>query len=504
MWTPGPEILTVAEMTEVDRLAVASGIPTLMLMENAGRKVANEIAKRWPPCATMVLCGPGNNGGDGYVVARHLAARGCEVEVVTFGNHAALKEDAAAMAKLWTGPKRAFNAKEPVHADLVVDAIYGAGLNRGLDNDLAQLFEDIEMADVPVVAIDVPSGVCGDRGDFIDGAQPWTAALTVTFFRKKPAHVLYPARQYCGEILCVDIGIPDGMLNALSTVAALPHRSCVENASPRLSPQRNPAGHKYNRGHCVVVSGPASATGAARLAARGALRAGAGLVTVAGDAPAVPVLSASLTSIMVREAATPAALTALLEDARYNAIVIGPGNGVGQATRERVAVTTAALASTVLDADALTSFADDPDRLIKLLTPRCVLTPHAGEFERIFPGLLRQVPNKIEAARIAAERAGAVVVLKGADTVIADPAGLTVVNTNAPASLATAGSGDVLAGIVGGLLAQGLKPFEAARTGVFLHGLCGRIAGPGLIAEDLADCLPKAVEMAQKPGVLAL
>ncbi|MFM9864048.1 MAG: NAD(P)H-hydrate dehydratase, partial [Micropepsaceae bacterium] len=338
----------------------------------------------------------------------------------------------------------------------------------------------------------------------IDGGQPWTAALTVTFFRKKPAHVLYPSRKNCGEIVCVDIGISDGMLNALTDVATQRRSACLENLEPPPIKPLAPATHKYQRGHCVVVSGPSSATGAARLAARSALRVGAGLVTVAGEAAAIPVLSAALTSIMVREAGTPAALHTLLEDKRYNAVVIGPGNGIGQATRDRVAVALSSLASVVLDADALTSFSEAPEALIKQLTPRAVLTPHEGEFDRIFPNLLKQSPNKIEAARIAAQRAGAVVVLKGADTVIANPDGTTVVNTNAPPDLATAGSGDVLAGIIGGLLAQGMPPFDAARTGAYLHGLCGRIAGPGLIAEDLPELLPKAVEMAQKPGVSGL
>lgn len=503
MWTPGPEILTVAEMTEVDRLAAASGIPTSTLMENAGRTVANEIAKRWSPRETMVLCGPGNNGGDGYVVARHLAARGYKVEVVTFGDHTQLKPDAAEMAKLWRGPRRRFSAKEPIHADLVVDAIFGAGLSRGLDQDLVQLFEDIEMADVPIVAVDVPSGIHGDRATFIDGTQPWTAALTVTFFRKKPAHVLYPARKHCGEVLCVDIGIPDGILHAQAETGGR-GATCVENAAPPRLQAPGPATHKYDRGLCLVVSGPAHATGAARLAAIAALRTGAGLVTVAADTAALPVLGAALTAVMVREAATPQALHDLLQDKRCSAVVIGPGNGVGRATRDRVAAALSSFAGVVLDADALTSFSEDTETLIKQLTPRCVLTPHEGEFERIFPGVLKKSLNKIEAARTAAKRAGTVVLLKGADTVIADAAGRAVVNTNAPSDLATAGSGDVLAGIVGGLLAQGMNPFDAARTGVYLHGLCGRIAGAGLIAEDLADCLPEAVEMAQKPGLLAL
>lgn len=504
MWTPGPEILTVDEMTEVDRLAAASGIPTLTLMENAGRMVANEIAKRWPPCKTMVLCGPGNNGGDGYVVARHLRARGYAVEVVAIGDHTALKADAAAMAKEWRGPTRPFDPRKPVHSELVVDAVFGAGLSRGLEAELSQLFEDIEMADVPIVAVDIPSGIHGDRATFIDESQPWTASLTVTFFRKKLAHVLYPARRHCGEVTCVDIGIPDGLLTALSEIATHRRPRCNENIAPPLAPKRDPAAHKYNRGHCIVVSGPASATGAARLAARAALRSGAGLVTVVGEDAAIPTLSAALTAIMVREASTPAALHTLLEDKRYNAVVIGPGNGVGKATRDRVAAALSSLASVVLDADALTSFADAPENLIKLLTPRSLVTPHEGEFERIFPGLLKASPNKVEATRVAAQRAGVVVLLKGADTVIADPNGTAVVNTNAPADLATAGSGDVLAGIIGGLLAQGLTTFDAARTGAFLHGLCGRIAGPGLIAEDLPDLLPRAVEMAQKPEVSTL
>ena len=507
MWTPGPEILTVAEMGEADRLTAASGVPTLTLMENAGRQVANEIAKRWSVRRTTVLCGPGNNGGDGYVVARHLEARGYPVEVVKVGDHAALKGDAAAMAKLWTGPSRAFNPKDAIHGELFVDAIFGAGLSRRLAPELSQLFEDIGMADVPIVAVDVPSGVHGDRARFLDDGQPWQAALTVTFFRKKPAHVLYPARGYCGEIVCADIGIPDGMLHALvdpgmGGVRAAP--MLVENVDPPRPMRLHAMAHKYTRGHCLVVSGPAHATGAARLAARAALRVGAGLVTVAGDLAAVSTLSASLTAVMVREAGTAAALQALLQDKRLNAVVVGPGSGIGKGTQEKVAAVLASGAFVVLDADALSSFADRPEGLFKLLNGRCVLTPHDGEFERLFPGLLAKSENKVEAARSAAARSGAVVLLKGADTVIASPDGTATVNTNAPADLATAGSGDVLAGIIAGLLAQGMMPFYAARLGPYLHGACGRIAGPGLIAEDLADLLPRVLEFEQKSAFAGL
>jgi ADP-dependent NAD(P)H-hydrate dehydratase / NAD(P)H-hydrate epimerase len=497
MWTPGPEILTCAELNEIDRLTAASGVPVLTLMENAGRQVANEIVKRWSPCRTTVLCGPGNNGGDGYVVARHLQARGWPVELVIIGDHKALKADAAAMAKRWNGPTRAFDPKEPVHGDLFVDAIFGAGLSRGLAPELGQLFEDIDVSDAPVVAVDVPSGIGGDQARFLDKSHPWTAALTVTFFRKKPAHVLYPAKAACGEIVCVDIGIPAGMLQALASeqnIASGPHLVCTENLKPPLPGPLESDTHKYRRGHCVVVSGPASATGAARLAARAALRVGAGLVTVVGGLDAVEILSASLTAIMVRKADTPGDLQTMLQDKRLNAVVVGPGNGIGKPTQDRVAAALSSDASVVLDADALTSFAGEADTLFAQLNERCVLTPHQGEFERLFPGLLAQSVNRIEAARSAAKRSGAVVLLKGPDTVVANPHGDATVNTNAPPDLATAGAGDVLAGMIAGLMAQGAKPYDAARTGAFLHGMCGRIAGPGLIAEDLADLLPQVLQ----------
>lgn len=499
MWSPGPEILTVAEMSEVDRLTVASGVPSLTLMENAGRQVANEIAKRWSNRRTTVLCGPGNNGGDGYVVARHLQARGWPVEIIVFTDPASLKDDAAEMVKQWRGPTRRFDPKEPVHGELFVDAAFGAGLTRALVPDLSQLFEDIGMADVPVVAVDVPSGLSGDEGRFLGDTQPWNATLTVTFFRKKPAHVLYPGRGACGEVVLVDIGIPDGMIHALNEheqrEAGRQRPECVENNDPPPPPPLDPTTHKYQRGHCLVVSGSAAATGAARLAARAALRVGAGLVTVAGPRDALPELGASLTAIMVREASDAAALSAMLQDKRINAVVIGPGNGVGKATQEKVAAALASSAGVVLDADALTSFAGEPTTLFRQLNERAVLTPHEGEFEKLFPGLLAKSANRIEAARAAAERARAVVLLKGPDTVIAQPNGDAAVNTNAPSHLATAGAGDVLAGTIAGLKAQGLRAFDAARTGAFLHGACGRITGAGLIAEDLPERLPQAAKL---------
>lgn len=495
MWHPGPEILTVSQAAEIDRLTALSGTPLVLLMENAGRQVANEIAKRWAPCAVLVLCGPGNNGGDGYVIARHLQARGFDVDLVAYGSHAKASDEARQMASLWRGPVRPFNASDAIGADLIVDAVFGAGLSRKLDEDLSRFFSASSIADVPIVAVDVPSGLHGDTAIFVDGTPPWHAKLCVTFFRKKPAHVLMPGRLHCGEIVCVDIGIADGMVAAL---AALPLvnadsvRACEEILSiHRLAP--GVVAHKHARGHCFVVSGPATMTGAARLAATAALRAGAGLVTVLGKGDALPILSAHLTAVMVRACDAPNAFREALADARPASVVVGPGLGVTAETRQIVAQVLSARRPVVLDADALTAFEGDPPELFGQVPPQAVLTPHVGEFNRLFPGVVGRVANRIEAAREAAQRAGAVVLLKGPDTVIAAPDGRVAVNTNAPPDLATAGSGDVLAGIIGARLAQGEPAFEAARAGAFLHGKCGSLAGPGLVAEDLPAMLPRAL-----------
>lgn len=495
MWHPGPEILTTSQAAEVDRLTALSGTPLVRLMENAGRQVANEIARRWSPCAVLVLCGPGNNGGDGYVVARHLQARGFDVDLVAYANQAKASDEARQMASLWRGPVRPFNADDAIGADLIVDAVFGAGLSRRLDEGLSRFFSAASIADIPIVAIDVPSGLQGDTATFVDGTPPWQARLCVTFFRKKPAHVLMPGRLHCGEIQCVDIGIADGMIAAL---AALPlanadsSRPCEEVLSiPQLVP--GALVHKHARGHCFVVSGPATMTGAARLAAVAALRAGAGLVTVLGKGDALPILASHLTAVMVRACDAPGALRDALSDARPASVVAGPGLGVTAETRQIIAQVLSARRPAVLDADALTAFEGDPHELFGQLPPEAVLTPHVGEFNRLFPGVIGRVSNRIEATREAARRAGCAVLLKGPDTVIAAPDGRVAVNTNAPPHLATAGAGDVLAGIIGARLAQGEPCFEAARAGAFLHGKCGSLAGAGLIAEDLPALLPRAL-----------
>ena len=471
----GYELLTPAEMGRADALAVEAGVPSLTLMENAGRAVAEEIVRRYGARDTLVLCGPGNNGGDGFVVARYLKAWGWPVRIALYGERDRLKGDAAAMAARWEGPVEAF--ADARRGRLVVDGLFGAGLSKDLPREVASF---IEATAGPVIAIDLPSGVDGRTG------QPRPAAfrsdVTVTFFRKKPGHVLMPGRELCGDTVVADIGIPDAVLAAISPKLA-------ENLrSSRL--RFTPGGHKYDRGHAVIVSGDATHTGAARLAAEAALRAGSGLVTLASPASALAVNAAHLTAIMLAQADDSKALSALLSDRRKNAVCIGPAAGIGAATADKVKACLASGAAVVLDADALTSFAADPDALFATIAASgrpVVLTPHEGEFTRLFKGLSDPAESKCERAIAAASRSGAIIILKGADTVVASPQGQAAVNTNAPPSLATAGSGDVLAGIVTGLLACKIPAFEAACTAVWLHGEAARNGPLNLIAEDLPE-----------------
>ena len=469
------ELLTPQEMYRADALAAAAGVPTLALMENAGRAVAQEILRRYGARETLVLCGPGNNGGDGFVVARCLKRWGWPVRLALLGDLATLKGDAAAMAALWDGP-----VEQGVvigDARLIVDAIFGAGLSRPFPAELAQA---INGAGCPIVAVDVPSGLDGLTGQPLGASVK--ADLTVTFFRRKPGHVLAPGRFLCGEVVVAEIGIPDAVLPEIGP------RAWINDGISLPLPQVE--GHKYRRGHAVVVSGGPLNTGAARLAAMAALKSGAGLVTLSGAPEALAVQSAHVTAVML--SAVP--LAELLADRRKNAVCIGPAAGTGPDTRKAVGTVLRSGAAAVLDADALTAFAGEGAALFRLIADRpgrpVVMTPHDGEFARLFEGVKEEADSKIERARKAAKLSGAVVVLKGPDTVIAAPDGRARVNVNAPPSLATAGSGDVLAGIVTGLLAQGLDGFEAARTGVWLHGAAANRHGPrGLTAESLLAVL---------------
>jgi ADP-dependent NAD(P)H-hydrate dehydratase / NAD(P)H-hydrate epimerase len=472
-------LLTPEQMYRADALAVAAGVPSLTLMENAGRAVAEEIVRRFGARPTLILCGPGNNGGDGFVVARHLKQWGWPVRLALYGDRARLTGDAAAMAKRWSGPVAGIVGLGD--AGLIVDALFGAGLSRPLPDQLVGLARE---ATGPVVAIDVPSGLDGATGRVMPEA--FRAALTVTFFRKKPGHVLMPGRSYCGDIVVADIGIP---AEVLATIAP----SLAENQAPELRAVRQEQ-HKYQRGHAVIVSGTLHQTGAARLAALAALRVGAGLVTLASPKAAMAVNASHLTAVMLAEADDALAVSRLLADRRKNAVCLGPAMGLGSATRAKVRAAAASGAAIVLDADALTSFAAAPDELFQAIAEiphrAVVMTPHEGEFARLFKDIAETVESKCERALQAASRAKAVILLKGPDSVVASPDGRAVVNTNAPPSLATAGSGDVLAGALTGLLAQHLAPFEAAAAAMWLHGEAARrFRDFGMIAEDLPGAL---------------
>ena len=471
-------LLTPAQMGEADRLTIAGGVPGIELMENAGREVADAVSRRWPPRPVAVLCGPGNNGGDGFVAARVLAERGWPVRLALLGAAAALRGDAAQAAARWPGAVEPLAPAALDGAGLVVDGIFGAGLARPVEGIARAVIEAIGERRLPVVAIDVPSGIDGASGE-MRGIAP-RAAVTVTFFRKKPGHLLLPGRSYCGETVLEQIGIPDAVLDRIAPDTAENAPDWWLDAFPRPSLEA----HKYTRGHALVAGG-AVMTGAARLAARAAARLGAGLVTVAAPEAAFPIYAAALTGVIVHPVADLEAFQAFLADQRRNAALIGPGAGVGDETRDKDLAILGAGKRAVLDADALSSFAEDPDTLFSAIRSPCVMTPHEGEFARLFD----TAGGKPERARRAARQSGAVVLLKGADTVIAAPDGRVAINANAPPQLATAGSGDVLAGIVLGLLAQGMEPFEAAAAAVWLHGAAAARFGAGLVAEDLIDAV---------------
>jgi hydroxyethylthiazole kinase-like uncharacterized protein yjeF len=529
-----PALLTNAEMAEADRLTIAGGTPGSALMEQAGAAVAAEATRLVPRNSRIaVFCGPGNNGGDGFVAARLLAAQDFAVALGLLGARDRLRGDAAQAAKSWTGKILAVEELDLDSADLVIDALFGAGLARDLDGPakalVLRLNEWTKRTKKPILSVDVPSGIDGSSGQ-IRGAAI-NAARTVTFFRRKPGHLLLPGRIHCGGTVIADIGIAD---HVLATIAPKTFANCPAVWQQTFKiPSVN--GHKYSRGHAVVLSGGLAHTGAARLAARGALRAGAGLVTIATPREALCAHAAALTAIMTRVCDNADDLASLLADRRKNTLVMGPGLGVGEKTR---ALVRAALnaggesgalpRAVVLDADALTSFEDDLyglSQMIRRWSKGVVLTPHDGEFARLFGhagqndqsqwlglDMLEQVllshfdglhsKSKLDRARAAAALSGAVVVLKGPDTVVADPEGLAAIAEDLPPWLATAGSGDVLAGIAGGLLAQSMPLFEAASAAVWLHGAAARHFGPGLVAEDIPENLPPVLQALFAAGFL--
>jgi hydroxyethylthiazole kinase-like uncharacterized protein yjeF len=484
------ELLSVAEMTCADALAVEDGGESFALMQRAGQAVAAAAQRLAPDGDIVVVAGRGNNGGDGFIAAADLAARGRNVTVTLLCKPDTLTGDAARAAKGWRGSLLPFEPQSLGQPALIIDALFGAGLDREVKGEPRAMIEAINLSRASVLAVDLPSGINGNSGEVMGVAV--NATRTVTFFRRKPGHLLLPGRVHCGEVKVADIGIPPRVLDVI-------HPKTFENVPAWWRahfPVPGIAGHKYGRGHAVVVSGGMVETGAARLAARAALRAGAGLVTVASPRDALAVNAAALTAVMVREIGTAIEFATYLQDARLNACVIGPGAGIGLRTRDMALTALSGPRGVVLDADALTSFADMPQTLFDAIAAQpgvqAVLTPHEGEFARLFASLAgKDHPlSKLERARLAAHESHAVVLIKGADTVVAAPDGRASIADNAPPWLATAGAGDVLAGMIAGMLAQRVPAFEAASIAVWMHGEAARRFGPGLIAEDLADVLP--------------
>ena len=485
-------ILSVAQMKAADEAAVRQGLGMDRLMLRAGRAVADVVgALVGAGQSIAVLCGPGNNGGDGYVAARILAERGFTVDIYADRAPRIGTEAARARAQ-WLGRVSPFKRFETQSYGLAIDALYGAGLSRPVEGEEAMVVAKLNAASLPVIAIDLPSGLHGDTG--AETGPCIAATRTVTFFRLKPGHLLLPGRTLCGQVTVADIGLTEAHLQQddLPLSGNTPELWRSSIIDPEIDT------HKYRRGHCLVVSGPELQTGASRLAAIAALQAGAGAVTIAGARDALRIHAAHLTAIMLREAETPADFAALLER-RFKAVIIGPAAGAGEQTLARIAAILHAAIPLVIDADGLTSLMGQLETVRARVDGKSplVMTPHSGEFERLFASNLMDDltyvrlgaglrASKVEKARAAARLTGAVIVFKGADTVIAAPDGRAAINDNAGPQLATAGSGDVLAGIVGSHLAQGMPGFEAAASAVWLHGRLGEILGKGLTADQLA------------------
>jgi ADP-dependent NAD(P)H-hydrate dehydratase / NAD(P)H-hydrate epimerase len=504
-----PELLTPDQMAQADRLTIEAGTPGIVLMERAGAAVADESIRLVRSAGKIVVfCGPGANGGDGFIAARLLRERGYRVSVALLGELSGLQGDAAQAASRWGGALARATDFDLSGAALVIDALFGAGLARdlsGLARTCVERINQFGRSGRPILAIDLPSGVDGQTG--AERGAAVQASATVSFFRAKPGHLLLPGRSRCGRLVLADIGIPADTLAAIAPNTYANAPPLWRSAFPALQIDS----HKYARGAALVLSGGANHTGAARLAARAALRVGAGLVTLASPVESAAINAAHSTAIMVAPFEGATGFAELLLDARRNAIVMGPAAGVGAATR---ALVEAALARKergapprcfVLDADALTSFAGEAGALAALTRGERVdtaITPHDGEFARLFLANpeIAKLPSKLMRARAAAAFLRAVVVCKGADTVVADPHGRATIGFDLPPTLATAGSGDVLAGFIGGLLAQGVPTFEAASCAVWLHGAAARAFGPGLIAEDLPEALPHVLRALTRPN----
>lgn len=468
----GRMIITPQQMLAAEKAAIEAGVDSFDLMKRAGLSAAEFVHQNWPLGRIQVLCGPGGNGGDGFVAAANLVERWRDVRVYCSLPVEELSGDAAKAAAMWTGEVFSLDAALEEPTDITIDALFGTGFSRPLEGAALALAQRGGI----VASIDVPSGIDGLHA--VSLGPCFLASATLTFSALKPAHMLHPAAGACGRVIAADIGVPV-------------ESSWMENV-PSLwveqMPNPGPLGHKHSRGHLKVLSGGIASTGAARLTARAGLRIGAGLVTVLSPPSALIVNASQLTAVMVSSVADVEAFSREVETAM--SVVIGPGAGVTQGTRDNVVAALESEAAVVLDADALTVFEDDPKVLFEALRKTDVLTPHIGEFRRLFGDLLEQSDNKIDGVIEAAKEAGCIVLLKGPDTVIADADGHVIVNNHAASWLATAGSGDVLAGFIAGLICQGMEPMLATAMATWVHGEASRRVRAGLISEDLEKEVP--------------
>ncbi len=488
-------LLTSEQARAADAWALEHGVSSLSLMEAAGKAVAEITAEYLGSPSevdgdVVILCGPGNNGGDGYVAARYLGAQGYSVSLMTSCRTDALKGDAREMAGQWAGNQATINTAKFKKAGAIIDALFGTGLSRAIESELAEVIDAINKSPALKIAVDIPSGLCADTGQPLGPCVQ--ADATVTFFKKKVGQTVAPGRFLCGgqeHIHVADIGIPEACISALSV-------SAFENI-PSLwgvaFPHAGPATHKYHRGHLLVLGGKEPTLGASRLAALAGLRVGAGLVTLASPTESYAIQASALTDVMVRRFEGPVGFMGIASDARMNTVLMGPGAGVGEKTADLVQDVAGSGKSLVLDADALTSLVGKVNDLRGAGGDAdVIMTPHDGEFGRLFPEI-SLVGDRVAAARQAASESGCFIVLKGVSTVIAAPDGRAAVTTNAPAWLSVGGTGDILSGAIAGLMVQGMPAFEAACAGVWLQGEAAMRAGRGLIASDLLSQLPKVL-----------
>lgn len=487
-------LLTPDEARKADTLAMKNGKSGVELMETAGRAVADTVVDYVGTPLELggeivVLCGPGNNGGDGFVAARHLDEWGYPVRVMLLGEPSDLKGDAAKMADKWQGVIGSTSNESINGAAVIIDSLFGTGLNKPVDGEVAELLTSANEADAFRVAVDIPSGLNAETGNVLGNC--FQADATVTFFHKKPGHLVAPGRFYCGgadHVHVADIGVPSTVLSEMEPN----HFSNEPSLWSNVYPFQGPASHKYDRGHLLVLGGKEPTLGASRLASLSALRVGAGLVTLAAPSESYPVQASALTDVMVRRFDSAFGFVGILADPRIGTVLMGPGAGVGEKTVELVQQAGVKKCNMVLDADVLASFIGRAEQLKSIADGEVVITPHEGEFSRLFPKLDID-GDRIAAARAAAKITGSIVVLKGVSTIVASADGRVSIASNGPSWLAVGGTGDVLAGLIAGLVAQGMPAFEAASAAVWIHGEAGMKAGRGLIASDLLDVIPSVL-----------